>query len=68
VPAAVDALLFGASAAVGVGIYFGEQQLVGEVPFVCAWLTFSLVALAAFARATLVDGFLHRHAEGFGYR
>jgi hypothetical protein len=43
-------LLFGASAAVGVGVYFGAQRVVGEVPFVGAWVTFSLVALTAFAQ------------------
>jgi hypothetical protein len=48
-------------------VYFGGRAAIGWIPFLGTFIIDTVVAMALFAQAALVGGFLMRHAEDFGY-
>jgi hypothetical protein len=61
-------LLFFAGAVVAAALLFAAaNRLFGALPLVGDWLTYTLLLVLAFAQASLVGGFLHRHADELGY-
>jgi hypothetical protein len=60
-------LLFAGAVVAAALLFAAANRLFGALPLVGDWLTYTLLVLLAFAQASLVGGFLHRHADELGY-
>jgi hypothetical protein len=60
-------LLFAGAVLAGALLVAVAGLAVGRIPVLGAWITYTLLVLLAFAQASLVGGFLHRHAADLGY-